>query len=79
MAAEPNQLSVQEYLRLERLAETKSEYLDGEMVAMTGVTLRHSGIIINVARELSGQPFQPIRPTPTPAPSRRWSSPRARA
>ena len=53
MAAEPNQLSVAEYLRLERQAETKNEYLDGEMVAMTGATLRHNGIVINLARELS--------------------------
>jgi Uma2 family endonuclease len=55
MAAEPNRLSVQEYLRLERLAETKSEYLDGQMVAMTGGTIRHNRIITNVVRELSGQ------------------------
>jgi Uma2 family endonuclease len=55
MAAEPNRLSVQEYLRLERLAETKNEYLDGQMVAMTGATLRHNGIVTNLARELSGQ------------------------
>jgi Uma2 family endonuclease len=55
MAAEPNRLSVREYLRLERQAETKSEYLDGEMVAMTGASLRHNGIITNVVRELSGQ------------------------
>jgi len=55
MAAEPNRLSIQEYLRLERLAETKNEYLDGQMVAMTGATLRHNGITINVASELNGQ------------------------
>ena len=55
MAAEPNQLSVAECLRLDRQAETKNEYLDGQMVAMTGATLRHNGITINVARELSGQ------------------------
>lgn len=55
MAAEPNRLSVQEYLRLERLAETKSEYLDGQMVAMTGGTLRHNAIISHVVAELSRQ------------------------
>ena len=55
MAAEPNRLSVQEYLRLERQAETKSEYLDGQMVAMTGGTLRHNGIIANVVSGLHRQ------------------------
>ena len=55
MAAEPNQMSVQEYLRLERLAETKSEYLDGQMVAMTGGTLRHAFIIGNLVGELKRQ------------------------
>lgn len=55
MAAEPNRLSVQEYLRLERQAEIKSEYLNGQMVAMTGGTLRHNGIIANVVSELRTQ------------------------
>jgi Uma2 family endonuclease len=55
MAAEPNQLSVQEYLRLERLAETKNEYLDGQMVAMTGASLRHNLIVVNLHRELGNQ------------------------
>lgn len=56
MAAEPTpQLSVQEYLRLERQAETKNEYLDGQMVAMTGATLRHNAIIAHVVAELAQQ------------------------
>lgn len=55
MAAEPNQLSVQEYLRLERLAETRNEYLDGQMVAMTGGTLRHGFIVGNLVGELKRQ------------------------
>lgn len=49
------QLSVQEYLRLERQAETKNEYLDGQMVAMTGGSLRHSLIIGNLVGELRRQ------------------------
>jgi Uma2 family endonuclease len=55
MAAEPNQLSVQEYLRLERLAETKSEYLDGQMLAMTGASRRHNLIVANLMRDLGNQ------------------------
>jgi Uma2 family endonuclease len=55
MAAEPNQLSVQEYLRLERQAETKSEYLHGQMLAMTGASRRHNLIVANLMRELGNQ------------------------
>ncbi|HVG09351.1 MAG TPA: Uma2 family endonuclease [Thermoanaerobaculia bacterium] len=55
MAAEPNQLSVQEYLRLERLAETRNEYLDGQLVAMTGGTMRHGFVIGNLVGELKRQ------------------------
>lgn len=55
MAAEPNRLSIQEYLRLERQAETKSEYLDGQMIAMTGASRRHNLIVVNLLRELANQ------------------------
>lgn len=34
----------EEYLALERHAEFKSEYIDGEIVAMTGATIRHNAI-----------------------------------
>lgn len=46
-------ISPEEYLAMERRAETKSEYLDGEMFAMTGVTRRHSLVTTNLVRELS--------------------------
>jgi Uma2 family endonuclease len=46
-------LSEAEYLRLERQAETKSEYFDGEMFAMAGGTRPHSLIATNLLRELS--------------------------
>jgi Uma2 family endonuclease len=48
-------LSPEEYLALERAAETKSEYLDGEMIAMSGVSRWHSLIVTNTVRELSSQ------------------------
>ena len=35
-------VSPQEYLRLERLAEYKSEYLNGEIFAMTGASRKHN-------------------------------------
>ena len=55
MAAEPNRLSIQEYLRLERQAETKNEYMDGEMIAMTGASRRHNLIVANLLRDLGNQ------------------------
>jgi len=48
-------LTPEEYLALERAAETRSEYLDGEMIAMTGVSIRHSTIVTNLVLELGTQ------------------------
>ena len=48
-------LTPEEYLAAERRAEHKSEYVDGEMVAMTGASRRHNLIAINIAREISQQ------------------------
>lgn len=45
-------LSAEEYLAIEREAETRSEYLDGEMFAMSGASLRHNTLSLNVAVEL---------------------------
>lgn len=41
-----------EYLALEREAEIKSEYLDGEIFAMAGASRRHNLISLNIAGEL---------------------------
>jgi Uma2 family endonuclease len=46
------QLSEAEYLDIERAADSKSEFFDGEMFAMAGGTLRHSLIATNCAGEL---------------------------
>jgi Uma2 family endonuclease len=48
-------LTPEDYLALERASETKSEYLDGEMVGMTGATRWHNLISTNLVRELSQQ------------------------
>jgi Uma2 family endonuclease len=48
-------LSEAEYLRLERQAETRSEYFDGEMFAMPGGTRAHSRISINLGAELNNR------------------------
>jgi len=45
----------EEYLTLERKAEYKSQYYDGEIFAMAGATRRHNLIAVNVGRELSAQ------------------------
>ncbi len=48
-------LTPQDYLACERQAETKSEYLRGEVFAMSGASREHNLIAGNVNRELSQQ------------------------
>ena len=48
-------LTAEDYLALERASETKSEYLDGEMVEMTGASRWHNLIVMNVGAELRQQ------------------------
>lgn len=48
-------ISPQEYLRLERQAEYKSEYLNGEIFAMTGASRQHNLITLNISSSLLGQ------------------------
>jgi Uma2 family endonuclease len=45
----------EEYLRLDRAAEYKSEFLDGEIFAMSGGSLRHSYLAIRWAGHLDSQ------------------------
>ena len=45
----------EEYLELERKAETKSEYLNGEIFPMPGVSRAHSLIVKNLTIELGTQ------------------------
>jgi Uma2 family endonuclease len=45
----------EEYLALERQAEYKSEYFDGEIFAMTGASRRHNLVAANVLASLHGQ------------------------
>ncbi len=45
----------EEYLALERKAEYKSEYLAGEIFAMSGASERHNLIALNVAAALHAQ------------------------
>jgi Uma2 family endonuclease len=45
-------LSPEEYLALERKAQIRSEYLDGDMVAMSGGSREHNLIVGNIVGEL---------------------------
>lgn len=51
MVANPdrNSMSPQEYLEWEEGQEIKYEYIDGEVFAMTGGTIPHNSIALNLA------------------------------
>ena len=56
MSTQPqHKITPQEYLELERKAETKSEYFDGRMFAMSGATREHVKIVANITAELINQ------------------------
>jgi Uma2 family endonuclease len=48
-------LSPEDYLVIERAAEYKSEYLNGEMFAMAGASEEHNLIVLNTGAELRQQ------------------------
>lgn len=48
-------LSPEEYLEIERAAERKSEYYQGEMFMMAGASPRHAWIVTNLVGELRQQ------------------------
>jgi Uma2 family endonuclease len=48
-------LTPEQYLEIERAAETRSEYLGGAMYAMSGSTLIHALIVSNLGRNLNNQ------------------------
>jgi Uma2 family endonuclease len=55
-------LTAEQYLRIERLAETKSEYVNGQVFAMAGGSLNHGRIARNISsslnRQLHGRPCE---------------------
>jgi Uma2 family endonuclease len=53
--ASPKSYTAEEYLALERAAPNKSEFVDGEIYAMTGASRAHNLISVNLARDLSAQ------------------------
>jgi Uma2 family endonuclease len=48
-------LSAEEYLQRERQADTRSEYLNGQLVSMAGGTIAHETICVNVLSALHSQ------------------------
>jgi len=64
MSLQPKlRLTFDEWLDGERASiEGRSEYVDGEVFAMTGASAEHNAIVVNIARELSiqmkGRPCQ---------------------
>jgi Uma2 family endonuclease len=56
MSSQPKTfLTPEEYLEIERKAERKSEYYQGEMFAMAGASREHGLIVTNVTIELGSQ------------------------
>ena len=45
-------VSIAEYLERERFADTRSEYINGEIFGMAGTTLKHNEIVRNITGEL---------------------------
>ena len=58
----PHLLSPEDYLEFEASTEQKFEYVDGEVHAMTGTTVKHNRISLNLAlalkQHLNGQPCE---------------------
>ncbi len=48
-------VSPEEYLERERKAETRSEYIRGEIFAMAGASVRHGRIVTNLVMEIGAQ------------------------
>ena len=56
MASQPiTPITLKEYIDIERRSEYKSEYIEGEVVAMTGASRSHNLIVANLTRELGQQ------------------------
>ena len=53
MASNPvTKVTEEQYLAIDRAAEFRSEFLDGEMIAMSGGSMRHAQLQANVIGEL---------------------------
>lgn len=48
-------MAPEEYLEIERRAEARSEFLDGQMFSMAGASIEHNAIVTNLIGELGQQ------------------------
>jgi Uma2 family endonuclease len=59
-----NHITVEEYLRGEKISELKHEYIDGQVYAMAGAKLNHNRIVRNVSallwQSLQATPCEPL-------------------
>ena len=55
ISQEPSRMSIKEYLEWEPLQDLRYEYISGELFAMTGGTLAHNDITLNLYRTLYPQ------------------------
>ncbi|MDG3497303.1 Uma2 family endonuclease [Pseudanabaena catenata USMAC16] len=55
ISQEPSRMSIKEYLEWEPQQDLRHEYIDGEVFAMTGGTLAHNDITLNLYRTLYPQ------------------------
>jgi Uma2 family endonuclease len=64
LAQESTAISLEEYLSGERDSEIKHEYIDGQVFAMAGASLRHNLICTNLSavlwNQLQGKPCYPL-------------------
>ena len=55
ISQEPSRMSIKEYLEWEPQQDLRHEYINGEVFAMTGGTLAHNDITLNLYRTLYPQ------------------------
>ena len=55
MAIQVQQMTVEQYLAMEAESEIRHEFIDGEIFPMTGGTLRHDEIVMNLTGALLAQ------------------------
>jgi Uma2 family endonuclease len=63
ISQEPSRMSIKEYLEWEPQQDIRHEYINGEVFAMTGGTLAHNDITLNLYRTLYPQVRSPMHLT----------------
>ncbi len=53
-----NKLTVEEYLQAELTSEIKHEFVDGQVIAMTGASVNHNRLVVNISRQFGNHLVQ---------------------